>query len=83
MAFGDGDFEGGGVAGEGDVEGGGVVAVLVGYKWVAYLLFRFLTWLGCMAKPESALLIYRCWVRDWASKVRRMSVMLPFCIGSF
>ena len=42
MAFGDGDFEGGGVAGEGDVEGGGVVAVLGGYKWVAYLLFRFL-----------------------------------------
>ena len=42
VAFGDGDFEGGGVAGEGGVEGSGVVAVLGGYKWVAYLLFCFL-----------------------------------------
>ena len=42
VAFGDGDFEGGGVAGKGDVGGGGVVTVLVGYKWVAYLLLYFL-----------------------------------------
>ena len=43
MAFGDGDFEGGGVAGECGVEGGGVISVLaLGRRMVTNVVFGFL-----------------------------------------